>query len=640
MVKKRLEPLPGEEKTGKKGIDSMGEQRTDIREKAKVRMEKRQSEKRLNAAEALSQAVSELSSMTQQSSVSINEIVSAFNQIEKGVEEISEASINNAGSLEQLSKNSQIILDSSRISLDRTNQAEIIVKEYLGRVHSLIAGINASSEAAQLSSDTLGDIEKQADELFNKVDEIIKVSDTINLYALNSAIEASRAGESGAGFSIVADEIRNLTESTEENSIQISSALEKLKADISVSAKDFAESLTQKKNDEKYADEIIAVLKESEQGIVELVTNGNSVMDVTVNQQKYLEELSISGDQVASAVIQAKTAIEQVTVSIEQQNRGIEAIVKTSEDLYAKTNELKTGKYSSLLAEELATSAEELSATIEESQASIQQISSSTDEFARTSSQQASTAAEIKERAAELLLLIRDSYQKSNQSQKNIENLLNVYQKVFESSKEIISRIENSGDASAITTKKLNDTLSSLENLNVYLSKLANYNTIMHILSVSGKIEAAKAGEAGRKFASVSNDIRNLVENLYEHIFQITEGVNNLRKIIMKIIEEAEKSDLSIKNEIKDSTRAMDKLVDVQTIMSELKEKTEDIYNKFGEAVKAIEVINESSERISQANDESSAAIQQVTSSVKEQAQSMSSIADAAEEIAEQADLL
>lgn len=108
----------------------------------------------------------------------------------------------------------------------------------------------------------------------------------------------------------------------------------------------------------------------------------------------------------------------------------------------------------------------------------------------------------------------------------------------------------------------------------------------------------------------------------------------------MKIIEEAEKSDLSIKNEIKDSTRAMDKLVDVQTIMSELKEKTEDIYNKFGEAVKAIEVINESSERISQANDESSAAIQQVTSSVKEQAQSMSSIADAAEEIAEQADLL
>lgn len=92
---------------------------------------------------------------------------------------------------------------------------------------------------------TIDDISKEMDKAFALLEDVSGIANQTNLLALNAAIEAARAGEAGRGFAVVADEVRNLSQSSNKFSDEIRNVVGEAKKGIHM-AKDLVKEMASK----------------------------------------------------------------------------------------------------------------------------------------------------------------------------------------------------------------------------------------------------------------------------------------------------------------------------------------------------------------------------------------------------------
>ena len=129
-----------------------------------------------------------------------------------------------ASAAQQMSASSQSLADGTAeqaaamgdtsSSLDtmaaKTQQNEANVKEADKLMKGANVLVNEADGAMDELSDSIREISVASEETQNIIKTIDEIAFQTNLLALNAAVEAARAGEAGAGFSVVADEVRNL----------------------------------------------------------------------------------------------------------------------------------------------------------------------------------------------------------------------------------------------------------------------------------------------------------------------------------------------------------------------------------------------------------------------------------------------
>ncbi|MBF0469638.1 MAG: methyl-accepting chemotaxis protein, partial [Desulfamplus sp.] len=270
--------------------------------------------------------------------------------------------------------------------------------------------------------------------------------------------------------------------------------------------------------------------------------------------------------------------------------------------------------------------------------ASAQTIASAIDEIAQAAVQQASAA------KANAELLIESEKSARNISEKSVTNTLiakelqNILKSVDKDSATMIDNISNQAKLnmeSFANIKNLDEEVVNLENI---IFRLNGLNDLTLLLSVVGRVESVRAGEAGTGFADVSNDIRILVDLTSEKIPEIGKGIRAIKDIISTMASSVELSGNKIRQEIESSKETLSRLAKVETDMADILEDITEIQNSGRESLEATETLKSIIESISENAEHAATACQQAAAAAEQQTRSTRNLAQTADEIAAQAD--
>lgn len=129
----------------------------------------------------------------------------------------------------QVTQNAVESLNQVKNSTTAVGEGERIVRETVAQIESLASETEESVKAIQ-------SLEKQTESIHQILSVIQEIAEQTNLLALNAAIEAARAGEQGRGFSVVADEVRSLSQRTQQSTKEVEQMLSRLQQGASQAA--------------------------------------------------------------------------------------------------------------------------------------------------------------------------------------------------------------------------------------------------------------------------------------------------------------------------------------------------------------------------------------------------------------------
>ena len=130
----------------------------------------------------------------------------------------------------ELNSSSQNISHNAITAFDLTSGMQAQSNEGLTALSDNIQSIEHLSEIMTQSSDEIEKLSSETKNIVRILDVIKGVSTQTNLLALNAAIEAARAGEAGRGFAVVADEVRQLAQRTQDATLEIETMVDKLES--------------------------------------------------------------------------------------------------------------------------------------------------------------------------------------------------------------------------------------------------------------------------------------------------------------------------------------------------------------------------------------------------------------------------
>lgn len=196
------------------------------------------------------------------------------------------------------------------------NNAQLVTEETksaLDMIYITGSNIESLAENIEQSQATIVDLEEQSKNINQVVYSIQRISEQTNLLALNAAIEAARAGESGRGFSVVADEVRQLSYQTNESTKQIESTIKELSQNIVQVANKMYMNAEQARESNCHTQQVVKAIEKINDRVNEMSDINSQIATASEEQAKVSSEIDHNITQISHL---ASDTFEVVTNSV------------------------------------------------------------------------------------------------------------------------------------------------------------------------------------------------------------------------------------------------------------------------------------------------------------------------------------
>jgi methyl-accepting chemotaxis protein len=223
-------------------------------------------------------------------------------------------------SIQRVSGNAQ----TAALAAKRTQESALQGSDTVQTVVRGMEGLRANVQAGAKKIKNLGD---RSMEITSIVGTIARISEQTNMLALNAAIEAARAGEHGRGFSVVADQVRQLAERTATATQEIENLVRLIQSETNESVEAIEQQTEVVENESQVVGRAGDVLQQ--------------IREVSTQSAELIADISAISKAQVDGAMGVATVMDQISEIASRTKSGADESVRFTKELAALSTQLR-----------------------------------------------------------------------------------------------------------------------------------------------------------------------------------------------------------------------------------------------------------------------------------------------------------